>query len=189
MSKTDMTAGIRAIETVYAGCRFRSRLEARWAVYFDSLGWSWDYEPEGFELLGGRYLPDFKVHVIPALCPCPRHDELPRHEWFEVKGQEPTEREIALALELSIATGEQVTIVCDIPRPRGMAQIQGWRARRFGQIHPNRFFTHGGGDDDQCNGDVEMAAWLVSVGMNRNSRLLAAATAARSARFEFGESG
>lgn len=31
------TPTIRAIETRYAGCRFRSRLEARWAVFFDHL--------------------------------------------------------------------------------------------------------------------------------------------------------
>lgn len=38
-----------AIETSYAGYRFRSRLEARWAVFFDFLGIKWLYEPEGFE--------------------------------------------------------------------------------------------------------------------------------------------
>lgn len=38
---------IQAIETRYAGCRFRSRLEARWAVFFDTLGIKWEYEPEG----------------------------------------------------------------------------------------------------------------------------------------------
>ena len=51
---------MRAIETHYKGYRFRSRLEARWAVFFDALGIEWDYEPEGFELGNGeRYLPDF----------------------------------------------------------------------------------------------------------------------------------
>jgi hypothetical protein len=50
---------IKAIETVYAGYRFRSRLEARWAVFFDAAGIKWDYEPEGFYLDGVRYLPDF----------------------------------------------------------------------------------------------------------------------------------
>ena len=51
---------IRAIQTRYKGYAFRSRLEARWAVYFDHLGIKWDYEPEGFELGNGlRYLPDF----------------------------------------------------------------------------------------------------------------------------------
>lgn len=51
---------IQAIETRYKGYRFRSRLEARWAVFFDALGWEYEYEPEGFDLGGGvRYLPDF----------------------------------------------------------------------------------------------------------------------------------
>ena len=53
---------IKAIETYYNGYRFRSRLEARWAVFFDTLGVKYEYEPEGFELDGGlRYLPDFRV--------------------------------------------------------------------------------------------------------------------------------
>ena len=51
---------IQAIETQYKGYRFRSRLEARWAVFFDALDIPWEYEPEGFELGNGiRYLPDF----------------------------------------------------------------------------------------------------------------------------------
>lgn len=52
---------IKAIETRYAGCRFRSRLEARWAVFFDHLGVKWEYEDQGFEVgeTRQRYLPDF----------------------------------------------------------------------------------------------------------------------------------
>ena len=53
---------IKAIETQYKGYRFRSRLEARWAVYFDSIGLKWDYEMEGFQLENGIwYLPDFYI--------------------------------------------------------------------------------------------------------------------------------
>lgn len=53
---------IKAIETVYKGFKFRSRLEARYAVFFDALGISWEYEPEGFELSDGtKYLPDFRL--------------------------------------------------------------------------------------------------------------------------------
>jgi hypothetical protein len=56
---------MRAIETKYKGYRFRSRLEARWAVFFDALGLDWTYEPEGFALSNGeRYLPDFYVRDI-----------------------------------------------------------------------------------------------------------------------------
>jgi hypothetical protein len=51
---------LKAIETVYNGYRFRSRLEARWAVFFDALGVPYEYEKEGFDLgEAGWYLPDF----------------------------------------------------------------------------------------------------------------------------------
>lgn len=46
-----------AIPTTYAGVRFRSRLEARWAAFFDLLEWRWEYEP--IDLDG--YIPDFLV--------------------------------------------------------------------------------------------------------------------------------
>ena len=50
----------RTIPTFYEGYNFRTRLEARWAVFFDHLGVQWDYESEGYELGNGlRYLPDF----------------------------------------------------------------------------------------------------------------------------------
>ena len=50
---------IKAIETRYAGYHFRSRLEARWAVFFDSLKIKYRYEPEGFKFSDECYLPDF----------------------------------------------------------------------------------------------------------------------------------
>jgi len=39
---------IAPIPTRYAGCHFRSRLEARWAVCFDTLGIRWEYERQGY---------------------------------------------------------------------------------------------------------------------------------------------
>jgi hypothetical protein len=66
---------LRPIETVYKGYKFRSRLEARWAVLFDALGVKWQYEVEGFQLSDGEcYLPDFKVRSINNLI-----------YWYEVK--------------------------------------------------------------------------------------------------------
>ena len=56
---------IQAIETEYKGYRFRSRLEARWAVFFETAGIEWKYEDQGYEGEGWngvstcRYLPDF----------------------------------------------------------------------------------------------------------------------------------
>lgn len=68
-----MTTEIKAIETKYKGFRFRSRLEARWAVFFDALGEPWEYEKEGFDLgEAGYYLPDFWLPRVNA--------------WVEVKG-------------------------------------------------------------------------------------------------------
>lgn len=44
------------IPTMYKGIQFRSRLEARWAVFFDTLGIKWEYEPQGYEI-GMAYEP------------------------------------------------------------------------------------------------------------------------------------
>lgn len=65
---------INAIETYYGGHRFRSRLEARWAVIFDSLGIKWEYEPQGYRVGEERrpYLPDFYLTDLGW--------------WIEVKG-------------------------------------------------------------------------------------------------------
>lgn len=54
---------VRAIQTSYKGYKFRSRLEARWAVFFDKCGvdFEWQYELEGFDLPSGWYLPDFLI--------------------------------------------------------------------------------------------------------------------------------
>lgn len=87
---------IAAIETRYAGCRFRSRLEARWAVFFDHLGVPWEYEPQGYligDLAGnvwtGPYLPDFR---------------LAGSWWVEVKGS-PTLDDVRKAAAAAIPHG------------------------------------------------------------------------------------
>jgi hypothetical protein len=61
-----------AIETVYRGYRFRSRMEARWAVFFDVAGIEWQYETQGYEVDDHRYLPDFWLPES--------------KDWVEVKG-------------------------------------------------------------------------------------------------------
>ena len=54
-----------AIPTMYNGVQFRSRLEARWAAFFDLCGWQWEYEP--FDLDG--WIPDFVAQSHPLTRP------------------------------------------------------------------------------------------------------------------------
>lgn len=99
-----------AIETEYGGCKFRSRLEARWAVFFDKLGIQWKYETQGFEADGHRYLPDF---YLPE-----------SNDWIEVKGdpQGMDERRMRAVLSEQsplpgFAAGDSSLLVLgDIPR-------------------------------------------------------------------------
>lgn len=53
----------KAHPTVYAGVRFRSRLEASWAAFFDQCGWQWEYEP--YDLEG--WTPDFAIKGTKAI--------------------------------------------------------------------------------------------------------------------------
>jgi hypothetical protein len=55
---------LHPIETHYNGYHFRSRLEARWAVCFEVLGIAYHYEPEGYDIDGTAYLPDFSLPQI-----------------------------------------------------------------------------------------------------------------------------
>lgn len=98
----------KAIETYYNGFHFRSRLEARWAVFFDHLGIKYLYEPQGFVLGEEKicYLPDF---YLPEL-----------KTWIEVKGvmTKDDEKKIKYFIEEYLANNneEKIIILGDIPR-------------------------------------------------------------------------
>ncbi len=88
---------LKAIETEYDGHLFRSRLEARWAVFFNAIGIPYEYEKEGFELGdAGRYLPDFWLPVQDC--------------WVEIKGEYPTNDEIRRAELLETLSNSTVFI-------------------------------------------------------------------------------
>jgi hypothetical protein len=84
---------ISAIPTQYKGYQFRSRLEAKWAVFFDSAGIEWQYEKEGYQKNGAKYLPDF---YFP-------HYKL----WVEVKGN--------VTLQWASMMGEFLSRGCPLP--------------------------------------------------------------------------
>jgi hypothetical protein len=104
----------RAIETRYKGRRFRSRLEARWAVVFETLGIKWDYEPEGFELGAGlRYLPDFLVHFDPTSSVVKQWPGA--GYWIEIKPTAPTDAEIQKLQLVVNQTGHHGVFLCGSP--------------------------------------------------------------------------
>ncbi len=180
----------RAIETAYAGCRFRSRLEARWAVFFDGIGAKWDYEPEGYELPSGRYLPDFRLQGVEC--------------WVEIKPVGPDAREMRFAEELAVSTDRAIAIFVGTPgKPSGWVYCadstdasagtgwwdgMDWGFTRKGNIclfssqnhNPREFFRP--------------VSWEPWDGMqverhctSPHPRISKAIVAAKSARFEFGE--
>ena len=55
---------MKPIETRYLNCKFRSRLEARWAAFFKACGIKFDYEAEGYANNNSPYLPDFLLHDV-----------------------------------------------------------------------------------------------------------------------------
>ena len=58
---------IPSIETHFDGVMYRSRTEARWAVFFSELGLAFNYEPERLKLSDGEsYLPDFYLPELSA---------------------------------------------------------------------------------------------------------------------------
>ena len=99
------TPTIRAIPTFYAGHYFRSRLEARWAVFFDTCGIKWEYEKEGYSLPSGPYLPDFWLPKVSL------RDGKPG-VWVEIKPVMYTKEEERKAIELARETGSPVMILC-----------------------------------------------------------------------------
>lgn len=163
---------MKAIETRYKGYRFRSRLEARWAVFFDTLGIRWEYEPEGFELDGVRYLPDFWLPDLNA--------------WFEVKGERPSGIELEKASRLTTGSERPVFIAWG-----GLdGEIWEWNTNVWTPTEPM-----GGRHWGHCDACQRYVIGLYShadcggVLDYRNSAILAAFSAAHSARFEFGEQG
>lgn len=150
---------IRAIETRYKGYRFRSRIEARWAVFFDALGLSWRYEPEGFDLGGlGWYLPDFFIEGNDF-----------RGPYVEIKPTAPSKKEI-----------EKLADVCDAQGAYGLLIWGEPGSEKWISIHKEGMRDY----DEECsmlgnkfppNYEHNPVAWGRSV------------SAARAARFEHGE--
>ncbi len=157
---------MKPIETIYPypnGDRFRSRLEARWAVFFDALGVKYEYEKEGFGLgEAGWYLPDFWLPT--------------QQYWIEIKNSEhDAEAARGKASALATTTHAPVFLFWGLPGAEGgiveapdySAYCQEWYSRRKGVY----LIGHNQDYMDYMN----------------TPDLVIAYTAARQARFEHGE--
>lgn len=91
---------INAIPTQYGDRLFRSRLEARWAVFFDALEIRWDYEPQTFTDGSLWYVPDFWVTGLSC--------------FIEVKPTLPTKEEM-LKADLVVAAGADIFFAVGAP--------------------------------------------------------------------------
>lgn len=179
-----MSSPIKAIETKYKGYRFRSRTEARWAVFFDAIGIPWSYEVEPYNLgSAGCYLPDF---VIPykAFHRCGYQGGCqPESIFVEIKGTEPTATEIQkmVALISGFKRGENgfssaiVRIVWCVPGDEKYLSVFGSKeahVRRLSWSFTSTFYPFVVFDKEVSDG------WAT---------IQAAINKARSARFDHGE--
>lgn len=194
---------LKPIETKYNGYRFRSRLEARWAVFFDTLDVPYRYEPEGFDLDGTWYLPDFW---------------LPTWEcWVEIKPHSPCYDEMNRCCALAGKSGFPcIVLYGDVwPKQHGfmcfrregprLVTLENWEESYFASCaHCEGVYYLAPGEWDGDDGEyaigphtcgVESGIWLSNgirprtITDGDDPCVERAYEVARSARFEHGERG
>lgn len=173
---------IKAKETYYDGYRFRSRLEARWAVFFNNIGLEYEYEMEGFDMKECSYLPDF---YIPSI-----------DRWFEIKGQPLTVSEVQKCEQFCRRKDNEnikFSILIGAPKPLMLEEedfsILGIREYTWqwpSQMYPSDTLLLAQGlTGEEYYSRFLPAIWKVD-GVD-DKLLIRAIREARSARFEFGE--
>ena len=177
-----MNDKIKAIETHYNGYRFRSRVEARWAIFFDEIGIEYQYESEGFDMDGIRYLPDF---YIPSL-----------NRWFEIKGKPLSVEEIKKCEEFCLRMDNEnikYSILIGVPElirfEEGNFSILGIKEYVWqwpSELYPGdmRMLTQGLVEKEYYSRFLQ-GIWKVPD--LSDEAVIEAAKKAREARFEFGE--
>lgn len=185
---------ITAIETRFAGCLFRSRIEARWAVWFNALGITWEYEKEGYHLsTDDYYLPDFWLPQFDA--------------WFEVKGQPMNEDEQRKARYLASEHKPVITAAGAIGSEIITVFAQDSSDSGGGWYQGEGFWVHAGNlpaialfeprmmrDQVICDNEWQPIPWVVCVNdlhpeQMQHPVIRGAYAQASSARFEHGQRG
>jgi hypothetical protein len=107
---------MKAIQTIYKGYKFRSRLEARWAVFFDAMNIDWQYEVEGYVFEDGVcYLPDFWLPTFNG------------GMYVEVKPIKFTEEEKNKCIRLCEESRKDVWLAIGIPSCKGYVYLSCWK--------------------------------------------------------------
>lgn len=187
---------VKPIETVWRGYRFRSRLEARWAVFFDALKLKWEYEPEGFELGDGiRYLPDFRVRY-PGRWADEAHDV-----WFEVKADPTTLSQGDWEKLLRFEKQHGLIVLDGAPEPRMYLSVSEWLEGEKGVLEEIQkpYKPSQNSQDEQRYGSALWSGkgrlwwdhhedfFRPTTYFGTGTEIEDAVFAARGARFEFGE--
>ena len=107
-----MNKNLTPIETIYKGYKFRSRLEARLAVFFDAQGIKWEYEKEGYNLDGLWYLPDFWLPQV--------------NMWAEVKPDTISEADLIKCKALAGASGKPCLLLEGVPDYKEYDSVEIW---------------------------------------------------------------
>ena len=132
------TYDIKPIPTVYKGVKYRSRLEARYAVLFERLGVEAYYEWEGVQLPTGWYEPDFWLPALKA--------------WLEIKPTYPTDIEKRRCVELAAASGQLVycsyseigfPALTSVERPNAAELKRAWFEREEWADWDHEFYAKG----------------------------------------------
>ena len=195
---------IKPIETIYNGYRFRSRLEARWAVFFDNMDIRYRYEHEGFERSFGpgeptlRYLPDFWF---------PDYDVFGEVKGTSHLGGIPKEdaEKMSWMIDFNGPCKNGIVLLGDIPNPDGAIEMSWafwvWNGKGITLGYKLGEMPQGG----FCGLDVVIENESAPRSFSKNNNLVLSTSingggpkgpkykvekaliAARSARFEYGE--
>ena len=164
---------IKAIQTRYNGYKFRSRLEARWAVFFDAMGIEWEYELEGYDLGGdGYYLPDFFIKEAKDAS----QRFLNSGYWVEIKSIQPTFYEMRKLQTLAVHTKHHgIFLYGSIDKPKVINCNNEGFVKKATLRWPS-------------NPLADSIAFCVLIGKRWSpDHIVAALNVAKSARFEHGE--
>ena len=148
MTAASARRAIAAKPTTYRGQRFRSALEARWAVFFDAQEIIWNFEAEKFALASGTYIPDFHLRWAGGAS-----------LWAEVKPYLAEMDDYDRRRHAEFAAGERVLVLLDgLPEARAYGVVGARWGILLGARGPERMSLTTEVDDARLQASCRRAA-------------------------------